>query len=93
MGLKKDKRGFTLLNLSYKIHEGGTLKDDPHIFSSQAQEVFYVEDEKDKGWKHIVKVKPKDTYRFGLLQVDDELYAGCMPFDIINEEEFRNPRY
>lgn len=56
-GLNKDKRGFTLLNFSHKIHEGGALKNDPYIFSSQAQQVFYVEDEKDKGWEHVVEVK------------------------------------
>ena len=31
-GLKRDKRGFTLVNFSHKIHEGGALKDDPYIF-------------------------------------------------------------
>ena len=35
-GRKEDKRGFTLLNFSYKIHEGNLLKDDPYILSSQA---------------------------------------------------------
>lgn len=87
-GLKKDKRGFTLLNFSHKIHEGDTLKDDPYIFASQAHQVFYVEDEKDKGWEHVVRVKPRDTYRLGSLQVDDELYPGCMPSNIRNDEEF-----
>jgi len=28
-GQKKDKRGFTLLNFSHKIYEGGILKDGP----------------------------------------------------------------
>ena len=54
-GLKKDKRGFALLNFSHKIHEEGALKDDPCIFASQAQQVFYVEDEKDKGWDMWLK--------------------------------------
>ena len=39
-GVKKDKRGFTLLNFSHKIHEGGALKDNLFIFSSQAQQVL-----------------------------------------------------
>ena len=92
-GLKRDKRGFTLVNFSHKIHEGGALKDDPYIFSSQAQQVFYVEDEKDKGWEHVVKVKPRDTYRLGPLQVDDELYPECMPADIRKDDEFRDPTH
>ena len=92
-GLKRDKRGFTLVNFSHKIHEGDALKDDPYIFSSQAQQVFYVEDEKDKGWEHAVKLKPRDTYRLGPLQVDDELYPKCMPADIRKDDEFRDPTY
>jgi len=81
------------LNFSHKIHEGGALKDDPYIFAPQAQQVFYVEDEKDKGWEHVVKVMPGDTYRLGSLQVDDEFDPGCMPSNIRNEDEFRDPTY
>jgi len=33
-GLKKDKRGFTSLKFSHKMHKGGVSKDDPYIFSS-----------------------------------------------------------
>ena len=87
-GSKEDKRGFTLLNFSHKIHEGDILKDDPYIFASQAHQVFYVEDEKDKAWEHVVRVKPRDTYGLGSLQVYDELYPGCMPSNIRNDEEF-----
>jgi len=39
-GLRKGKRGFTLLNFSHKIYKGGVLKDDPYIFISQAQQDF-----------------------------------------------------
>ena len=91
-GLKKDKRGFTLLNFSHRIHEGGALKDDPYIFSSQAQQVFYIEDENDKGWEHVIRVKPRDTYRLGSLQADEELYPQCMPPNICNEDGYRDPK-
>ena len=91
-GLKKDKRGFTLLNFSHRIHEGGALKDDPYFFSSQAQQVFYIEDENDKGWEHVIRVKPRDTYRLGSLQADEELYPQCMPPNICNEDGYRDPK-
>jgi len=48
-GRKEDKSGFTLLNFSYKMHKGSILKDNPYTLSSQANKVFYVEDEKEKG--------------------------------------------
>jgi len=91
-GLKKDKRGFTPLNFSQRIHEGGALKDDPYIFSSQAQQVFYIEDENDKGWEHVIRVKPRDTYQLGSLQADEELYPQCMPPNICNEDAYRDPK-
>ena len=40
-----------------------------------------------------MKVKPRDTYRLGPLQVDDELYPECMPADIRKDYEFRDPTY
>ena len=74
-GRKVHKRGFNLLNFSHKIHKGNSLKDDPYILSSQANQVFYVEDEKDKRWAHVVRVKPRDSYQLGAAMVDeDELY-------------------
>ena len=91
-GRKVDKRGFTLLNFSHKIHKGNSLKDDPYILSSQANQVFYVDDEKDKGWAHVVRVKPRDSYQLGSLMVDeDELYPQCMPPNISKEDAFRDP--
>ena len=60
-----DKKGFSLLNFSHKIHKGNALKDDPYILLSQAHQVFYVEDEKDKGWTNAVGVKPRDGCQLG----------------------------
>ena len=88
-GRKEDKRGFTLLNFSYKIHKRITLKDDPYILSSQANQVFYIEDEKDKGWAHVVRVKPRDSYHLGATMADDdELHPQCMPSNISKEDAF-----
>ena len=78
------------MNFSHKIHEGGALKDDPYILSSQAQQVSYVGDENDKGWEHVIRVKPRDTYLLGSVEVNDELYPQCIPPNILNEDEYRN---
>jgi len=72
-GLKKDRRELTLAKFSHKIHKGGALKDDLYILSSQAQQVFYVGDENDKCWEHLIRVKPRDTYLLGSVDVDEEL--------------------
>ena len=47
-GLKKDANGFTLVNFTRLIHTGVLLKDDPFIFSSQARQVFFVQEAKDR---------------------------------------------
>ncbi|GJV58912.1 transposon, En/Spm-like protein [Tanacetum coccineum] len=96
-GIKKDKYGFPLVTFSRPfIHTGESLKDDPFIIASYAQQVFYIEDPKDVRWWHIIMTKPRDTYDMGINvnmdedDDDDELYTECMPYnfpipDDINE--------
>ena len=43
----------------------------PFAFSSQVEQVFYVEDPKAEGWNAVVRVKPRDDFDMG----DDELPA------------------
>jgi hypothetical protein len=43
VGLQKDDFGFTLVNFSRKIHTGEMMEHDPFVFSSQVEQVFYVE--------------------------------------------------
>ncbi|KAK9075753.1 hypothetical protein SSX86_004082 [Deinandra increscens subsp. villosa] len=54
---KQDDNGFTLLNF-----EGLKSHNDPFILASQAQQVFYVADRVDKGWKVVIKTTPRDSY-------------------------------
>ncbi|GJR40442.1 hypothetical protein Tco_1216126 [Tanacetum coccineum] len=50
-GLKKDRYGCPLVNFSRPlIHMGVRLQDDHFIISSQARQVFYIDDLKDVGW-------------------------------------------
>ena len=72
------------------ICEGAVLKDDPYIFLSHTQQLFHVEDENDKGWERVIRVKPRDTYHLGSLRADDELYPQCMPPNIYKEDGYRD---
>ncbi|XP_039792276.1 uncharacterized protein LOC120658128 [Panicum virgatum] len=65
VGLQKDDFGFTLVNFSRKIHTGKKMEHDPFVFSSQVEQVFYVEDPKAKGWNVVVRVKPRDLFDMG----------------------------
>jgi hypothetical protein len=64
-GLHRDEFGFTLLNVSRKIHTGGKIEDDPCVFSSQVQQVFYVQDPKSEAWNVVLTVSPRDTFDMG----------------------------
>ena len=68
-GMKKDKLGFTSINFGRLIHTGEQEDDEPYIKASEAQMVYYVEDEKEKGWSIPIHVKPRDLYDMG---EDDE---------------------
>ncbi|GJZ34253.1 putative transposase-associated domain-containing protein [Tanacetum coccineum] len=84
-GLKKDKYGFPLVNFSRPlVHTGIQLKDDPFIVSSQAKQVFYIEDVKDVGWLHVNMNFPRDTYDMGknVIEDDDDSYIQCMPYNL-----------
>ncbi|GKC33034.1 hypothetical protein Tco_1040328 [Tanacetum coccineum] len=84
-GLKKDKYGFPLVNFSRPlVHTGENLKDDPFIISTQARQVFYIEDLKDVGWSHVIMTKPRDIYDMGtnVNRDDDDSYTQCMPCNL-----------
>ncbi|GJW42233.1 zinc finger, CCHC-type containing protein, partial [Tanacetum coccineum] len=51
------------------VHIDIQLKDDPFIVSSQAKQVFYIEDVKDVGWLHVNMNYPRDTCCKSYLQV------------------------
>ncbi|XP_021732999.1 uncharacterized protein LOC110699763 [Chenopodium quinoa] len=59
-GIKTNPNGSVRINFSKLMHTGRFLRDDPFVFSSQAKQVFYIEDEIQKGWCHVVKTKPRD---------------------------------
>ncbi|GJS73633.1 zinc finger, CCHC-type containing protein [Tanacetum coccineum] len=84
-GLKKDKYGFPLVNFSRPlIHTGEKLQDDPFIISSQARQVFYIDDLKDAGWSHVIIALPRDIFNMGnkVISDDDESYTQCMPYNL-----------
>ncbi|KAH0669882.1 hypothetical protein KY285_024019 [Solanum tuberosum] len=64
-GFKKDTWGFPSVNFSQLIHIGDREEHDPFIEASQAQMVYYVEDELDKGCSTVVHFKPRDLYDMG----------------------------
>ncbi|XP_019226960.1 PREDICTED: uncharacterized protein LOC109208324 isoform X2 [Nicotiana attenuata] len=64
-GFRKDAWGFPSVNFSQLIHIGDREEHDPYIEASQAQMVYYVDDEVNKGWSTVVHLKPRDLYEMG----------------------------
>ena len=54
------------------------------IISSQARQVFYIEDLKDAGWSHVIRASPRYMFDMGtkVLRDDDESYTLCMPYNL-----------
>ena len=88
-GFKLDKYGLPLVNFNNLIHTGEALKDDPFVLSSQVKQVFYVKDQKDENWFHVVMTKPRDVYDMGEKsnESDDESYTQCMSSNLLNIDE------
>ncbi|OIT26536.1 hypothetical protein A4A49_41017 [Nicotiana attenuata] len=64
-GFRTDAWGFSSVNFSRLIHTGDREEHDPYIEASQAQMVYYVDDEVNKGWSTVVHLKPRDLYDMG----------------------------
>ena len=64
-GVKKYALGFTLVNFSKLIHIGTNLLDEPFVFASQVQKVFYIQDSLQPNWHIVVRTKPRDVYEMG----------------------------
>ncbi|GKC42992.1 RNA-directed DNA polymerase [Tanacetum coccineum] len=84
-----------VIELEPFVHTGESLKDDPFIISSQARQVFYIEDPKDVRWWHIIMTKTRDTYDMGRNvnmneddDDDEELYTECMPYNLPIPDDF-----
>ncbi|WMV49962.1 hypothetical protein MTR67_043347, partial [Solanum verrucosum] len=63
--IEKDDYGFTLVNFNHLLYTRHQLSDEPFIFASQAQQVFYVDHPMEKEWRIVVKLKPRGFYDLG----------------------------
>ncbi|KAH0669606.1 hypothetical protein KY285_023769 [Solanum tuberosum] len=63
--IEKDDYGFTLVNFNHLLYTRHQLSDEPFIFASQSQQVFYVDHPMEKEWRIVVKLKPRGFYDLG----------------------------
>ncbi|KAH0705624.1 hypothetical protein KY285_010162 [Solanum tuberosum] len=70
-GYKTDAWKFNCVNFSKLIHTGDREDHDPYIKASQANVVYYVDDETDKEWSVAVHLKPRDLFEMGEVDKED----------------------
>ena len=75
------------MNFSRLIHTGESPDDEPYILASEAQQVYYVEDEKHKDWSMVVHLKPRDLYDMGD-DSDEHITYEAEPFHPTGFENF-----
>ncbi|KAH0650424.1 hypothetical protein KY284_030336, partial [Solanum tuberosum] len=63
--IEKDDYEYTLVNFNHLLYTRHQLSDEPFIFTSQAQQVFYVDHPMEKEWRIVVKLKPRCFYDLG----------------------------
>ena len=85
-GYKIDELGFPLVNFTHLIHVGDELMDESYVLASEASQVFYVEDKRDKDWFVVVKTKARDVFDAGsgpMCDDDDgDTYCENVPYNI-----------
>ncbi|KAM3267575.1 hypothetical protein P3S67_032204 [Capsicum chacoense] len=80
-----------IVNFSKLIHTGDHVDDDPYIEASQANMVYYVDDENNKEWSVVVHLKPRDLSDMGEV-VEKEKYEN-EPYQQQEFEQFFDVNY
>jgi len=89
-GYKVDEYSMVLFNFNLLVHRGDRETNDPYVLTSQVDQLFYVEDERNLGWACAVRTKPRNVYDVG--QGDGsrdacDNYHECEPFSLIRNND------
>ena len=79
-----------MVNFTHCIHGGDEMIDEPYVLASQATQVFYVEDKRQKDWYVVVKIKARDVFDAGIgsQREEDDVYSFSenVPYNISTNE-------
>jgi len=65
IGYKVDECELVLINFKNLVHSGELITNEPHVLTTQVDQVCYVEDESDPDWACAVRTKPRNVYNVG----------------------------
>lgn len=83
--MKKDKLGIFSINFARLRHTRDHEDNEPYIKASEAQMVYYVEDDQEQGWSIPIHLNPKDLYDMG---ENDDVMAFVQAYPSQNLEQF-----
>jgi hypothetical protein len=81
-GFRVDDYGLAFVNFTHLVQRGELLTDEPYVLTSQVDQVFYVEDERNPNWVCAVRTKPRNVYDVGQGEGSsdaDNAYHECVP--------------
>ena len=70
-GIKKDEYGFVSVNPDRFLKT-----NEPFVLANQASQVFYANDNSNKGWQVVRKTQPRNSYEIVEQMEDDILELG-----------------
>lgn len=85
-GIKRDEYDYVSVNPSrfLKINE-------PVVLVDQASQVFYANDNSNKGWHVVRKTQPRDSFEI-VKQMDDDVDDIESPSDVVDDLESASQR-
>ena len=92
-GYKEDEYGLIFVNFKNLVHKGDLIIDEPFMLMSQVDQVFYVEDERDRDWACAIKTKPRNVYDVGRGEGSHDVCEkqhDCEPL-IMTSTDYPNP--
>jgi hypothetical protein len=60
------------VNFKNLVYRRDQITDETYVLTSQVEQVFYVEDERDPDWACAVRTKPRNVYNIGQGQGPDD---------------------
>ncbi|GAA0163741.1 hypothetical protein LIER_19535 [Lithospermum erythrorhizon] len=67
-----DEFGFTLVNFNYLLYKENLEAHEPFVLSSQAEQVWYLDDPINLDWKVVISMSRRDHYDVYSVDVEDE---------------------
>jgi len=85
-----DEYGPVLVNFKKLVHRGELITDEPYLLTSQVDQVWYGEDEKDPDWASTRRTKPRNICDVGQGEGPHDAcanYHECKPLQLTSNND------